>query len=332
MHFKIKQANNKFKLKYTERKYFFLKKIEKKRNKINKWGHEKMTIMFIPHNEKNIFNFQISKYIISFVCGMFLIVLIVSVLSFVNNAKIKSEEKAKLATYKEKRAEIYELERLSDSIVDLMDEIKPEVEDIYRMSVGMDNDELKNIWKFAETPENNSSEKKITAEIPDEIIQLKKIQKDMICSANTLKTVNTFIEERKRVIDATPSLVPVLGQITSFFGWRRSPFGFGADNHTGIDIAASEGTPVYAASNGYVVSAGWSGGYGQCVRIRHSFGYETLYGHNSRLLVKTGDYVHKGDRVALVGQTGSATGNHVHYEVILGGIRINPYPFLTKMW
>ena len=141
-----------------------------------------------------------------------------------------------------------------------------------------------------------------------------------------------LLDVRSKVVIDTPSIVPTNGHITSLFGWRRSPFGFGRDFHTGIDIAAPEGTPVYATAPGEVVCAGWSGGYGNLVRVKHKYGFETLYGHNSRIAVHMGQIIQKGQVVAYVGATGSATGNHTHYEIRLGGVAINPYPYMSKMW
>jgi murein DD-endopeptidase MepM/ murein hydrolase activator NlpD len=97
--------------------------------------------------------------------------------------------------------------------------------------------------------------------------------------------------------------------------------------HPGIDIAAPRGTPVVAAGRGRVVRAGWASGYGQMVEIDHGFGYTTLYAHASRLLVRVGQEVDRGDVIAQVGRTGTATANHLHYEVRRNGQQQNPLNF-----
>jgi murein DD-endopeptidase MepM/ murein hydrolase activator NlpD len=94
--------------------------------------------------------------------------------------------------------------------------------------------------------------------------------------------------------------------------------------HLGIDYAAPVGTPVHASADGVVVSAGWQGGYGKAVRLRHANGYETLYGHLSRIAVPAGQRVAQGDRVGSVGQTGLATGPHLDYRMTRGGAFVNP--------
>lgn len=110
-------------------------------------------------------------------------------------------------------------------------------------------------------------------------------------------------------------------------GYVSCPFG-GYTGHTGMDIACSEGTPIMAADAGTVVFAGWGGGYGNCVMIDHGNGMLTVYGHSSKLLVAQGTKVYKGQVIALVGETGNATGNHVHFEIRKNGVAVNPAPYI----
>ena len=122
---------------------------------------------------------------------------------------------------------------------------------------------------------------------------------------------------------------PTSGRISSYFGGRKSPGGIGSTNHKGLDIANNLGTAIYAADGGTVVYSGWLGGYGYAVKIRHDgTGYETLYGHNSRLLVSAGDHVYKGQQIAKMGSTGNSTGSHCHFEVIYKGVHQNPLNYL----
>jgi murein DD-endopeptidase MepM/ murein hydrolase activator NlpD len=102
--------------------------------------------------------------------------------------------------------------------------------------------------------------------------------------------------------------------------------------HKGIDLASSVGTPVVAAAPGEVITAGWnSGGYGNVVVLRHADGSETLYGHNSRILVRTGQIVQQGEQISAMGSTGHSTGPHLHFEVHPnGGSAVNPIAFLPS--
>jgi murein DD-endopeptidase MepM/ murein hydrolase activator NlpD len=118
------------------------------------------------------------------------------------------------------------------------------------------------------------------------------------------------------------------GRQTSGFGPRRDPKGRGRSMHSGLDIAAPRGTPIYATADGLVIFAGRQRGYGIVVKIRHAFGFETFYAHNSRARVKVGQRVSRGDRIANIGSTGRSTGNHVHYEVRIDNKPVNPSKFI----
>ena len=116
-------------------------------------------------------------------------------------------------------------------------------------------------------------------------------------------------------------------RITSSFGMREHPILGFTRMHAGIDFGAPTGTPVYAAGDGVVEKAGWAGGYGRWLQIKHNNGYETGYGHLSRWAVKQGQHVHQGQVVAYVGSTGLSTGPHLHYEIMVGGQKVNPSKF-----
>ena len=116
-------------------------------------------------------------------------------------------------------------------------------------------------------------------------------------------------------------------RVTSSFGMREHPILGFTRMHAGIDFGAPTGTPVYAAGDGVVEKAGWEGGYGRWLQIKHNNGYETGYGHLSRWAVKAGQHVHQGQVVAYVGSTGLSTGPHLHYEIMVGGKKVNPSQF-----
>ncbi|WP_457637784.1 peptidoglycan DD-metalloendopeptidase family protein [Oceanithermus sp.] len=116
--------------------------------------------------------------------------------------------------------------------------------------------------------------------------------------------------------------------IASGFGTRRNPFGRGYEFHDGIDLPAWYGTPIYATAPGKVVEAGWSNIYGYYVKLDHGYGYQTLYGHMSKILVKRGQVVKRGEVLGKVGSTGRSTGPHVHYSVYVWGKAVNPVSFL----
>jgi len=120
---------------------------------------------------------------------------------------------------------------------------------------------------------------------------------------------------------------PCYGEITSPFGWRIHPIYGDSRFHSGVDIGASSGTPIAATGNGVVISAGYNGGYGNCVIIDLGNGVSALYAHMSSINVSSGQSVSEGQTVGAVGSTGDSTGAHLHFEMRLNGTAVNPYNY-----
>ncbi len=118
--------------------------------------------------------------------------------------------------------------------------------------------------------------------------------------------------------------MPVNGRVTSGFGKRFHPILGYRRMHAGLDLAAGYGSPIVAAADGRVLSAGWAGGYGQMVRIAHAGSIQTMYGHMSRIVARSGSMVRQGQLIGYVGSTGLSTGPHLHYEVLKNGRPVNP--------
>ncbi len=141
---------------------------------------------------------------------------------------------------------------------------------------------------------------------------------------------NSVLEKLDRMnlyriaLQKTPFAIPVKAafRFTSPFGMRWGRM------HEGTDFAAAHGTPIYATADGTVIHAGWLSGYGNLVKIKHEFGIETRYAHMSKVRVKVGDRVSRGDRIGDMGNTGRSTGTHLHYEVRIGGKPVNPMTYI----
>lgn len=123
--------------------------------------------------------------------------------------------------------------------------------------------------------------------------------------------------------------LPDMKRVSSDFGGRT--MGGRAENHSGLDMSAPSGTPIYATGPGVVTKSGWGTGYGQYVEINHGNGYITRYAHASRLVARVGDQVQAGEHIANVGCTGRCTGPHLHYEVVKDGQRKNPSTYLAML-
>lgn len=147
--------------------------------------------------------------------------------------------------------------------------------------------------------------------------------------STSLDEATDSLQAHRDLLEATPSILPTTGWMSSAFSKSRMhPVHHRPLPHEGIDIAANKGTPIFAAAKGRVVRAGWVAGYGMTVEIDHGYGYSTLYGHASKLLVKRGQTVQRGDVIAHVGNTGIATSPNLHYEVSVNGVPQNPANFI----
>ena len=139
------------------------------------------------------------------------------------------------------------------------------------------------------------------------------------------------LRENRELLASTPSIWPVEGSLTSTFGQRISPFGTGvADFHKGLDIANRLGTSIRSPAKGTVTFTGWDGGYGNCVVINHGNNVTTRYAHMDEIGVKIGQTVARGDKIGTVGNSGRSTGPHLHYEVRIAGVCVNPLRYILN--
>jgi len=138
------------------------------------------------------------------------------------------------------------------------------------------------------------------------------------------------LQGQQNLIASTPAIRPTDGWITSKFGFRKSPFTGNREFHKGVDIATRKKTPILAAADGVVAYVGNKGYMGKTIVIDHGYGMVTRYGHIDKALKKRGDKVKRGDKIALVGTSGRTTGPHVHYEVLLNGIPVNPQKYMLN--
>ena len=145
----------------------------------------------------------------------------------------------------------------------------------------------------------------------------------------SLREIDDKIENKTYLWAHIPSVHPVPGKpLGSGFGYRVDPITKRIKMHWGVDIGAPRGTDIHVTADGVVSSASWHSGYGLTVEINHGFGYKTRYGHCQRILVKKGDVVKRGQVIATVGNTGRSIASHLHYEVHVSGVKVNPRPYI----
>lgn len=145
-----------------------------------------------------------------------------------------------------------------------------------------------------------------------------------------VQALTTALYDQRDYLNSMPTLKPTNGWFTSGFGNRESPFTGRPNMHEGLDIANHVGSPIVAPAAGIVTYAGPRAGYGNLVTIDHGYGIQTQYGHISKAYVKVGERVKRGHKVAAVGNTGRSTGPHVHYEVRVNGVPINPQFYILE--
>ncbi len=138
------------------------------------------------------------------------------------------------------------------------------------------------------------------------------------------------LESRRNLLSSTPSIRPSKGWISSVFGYRTSPFTGLREFHKGLDVANRKGTPIVATADGIVTFAGKKGFLGKAIKLDHGHGIVTRYGHLQKILKRRGEAVKRGETIALMGNTGRSTGPHLHYEVFLNGIPVNPNKYILN--
>jgi murein DD-endopeptidase MepM/ murein hydrolase activator NlpD len=153
---------------------------------------------------------------------------------------------------------------------------------------------------------------------------------EIAVTAISQNELSQFLKEQKSLLACTPSVAPAKGWYSSGFGYRISPFTNQREFHKGLDIATRIGTPIVAPADGLVVFAGKEGSYGRMIAINHGYSMKTRYGHLHKFQVKKGDRVKRGQIIGEVGKSGRCTGPHLHYEVLLNGVPVNPLRYILN--
>lgn len=177
----------------------------------------------------------------------------------------------------------------------------------------------------AETPETSPADRM------DSLLEFRydQLKETLLVDGKNLEVICERLDARRTYLESLPSLWPARGVLASGFGVRVSPFTDTKVFHQGLDIGAPIGSPARAAGGGRVVRSGYESLYGNLVVIDHANGYRTVYGHLSERLAEEGDVVQRGELIGKVGRTGRTTGPHLHYEVHVNGLPVNPIRFLN---
>lgn len=310
---------------------------------------ETFTFMIVPHSGKTTYSISIPTFVIKAVAyilisAVFVVFIFAVHFSFsykkakANVNKLSSKIQDINTSKSQNLEDIKKLQQELDYFVKKTEALEEKMQGLEKL----DND-LRNLLKDDPVLKKNVDKSTRLESRPRTFLatrgsidrekaikELKKLERKLPEQEESLKQLKNAIVKRNELISLTPTIKPVEGRITSKFGYRKSPFGSRREFHNGLDIAAPTGTPIKAAADGVVEYAGYIRGYGKIVTIRHGYGYETSYGHCSKILVKVGQKVKKGQEIAHVGNTGRSTGPHVHYMVKCNGVLEDPIDFIVQ--
>lgn len=299
---------------------------KKRREKWISRSREKVSFVLIPNDEKPLAQIEISVGMLGFLSGLALSLVLLSFgllvyfsFFFDRNLSLEKKTETQLVSFL-----FYDL--LSQDLTDSVEELESTTESL-------------NLLAWEEIPEKEmitqdyllkEEYRKDASELDSNLLLFQQVVTTYtqfgVRLGNLVPNFQNaidYLSMRESIFYSMPRgrpLRPGIGVVTSTFGYRSDPFGIlpVGEYHSGIDFAAGEGTPIYATGPGIIAVDTAVGGLGKSVRINHENGFFTLYGHCSQILVNPGDRVKRGDKIALVGQTGKATGAHVHYEVRIG--------------
>ncbi len=228
----------------------------------------------------------------------------------------------------ELRNEVEDLSARMDLMSDVLLDIEDRDDNVYRMVFEADPVPVSERYPLllADARFDSLSRSEAFAELKEANMKADKLMVRLAVQSRSLGELEQMAGKKSDMLSSIPAIRPLknMHTITSGFGRRYHPVLKTLRAHTGVDISAPKGTPVYATGEGTVSSENPGGGYGIVVVINHGFTYKTLYAHLSKKVVKPGQKVKRGQLIGYVGSTGMASGSHLHYEVIKNGIRVNP--------
>jgi murein DD-endopeptidase MepM/ murein hydrolase activator NlpD len=304
-----------------------VEKIKKNWRIFVKKGNERLTVMFIPHSEKKIINFQVSLFAISgFIAVVGITVLVTSILIIDHSSTIK--EISKLKSYgSNSQMQIEKYREEVARLKDIFQSFKPELAYLYSLTPDSNAD---NLWAKG-GPANPNPENVEEAEPLSEILDIQEIETELRVTKKIVGKIKDFLNYRKKIIENTPSIWPVNGYIISRFGSKNHPYSFKYEYHAGIDIEAFPGSEIRATAPGTVESVRWDPNLGLTITITHRYGFTTQYSHCERVLVKNEQKVSKGEVIAYIGKTGRTTKHICYYKIKIGTEYVDPIPFLNRM-
>jgi len=285
-------------------------------------GSKHHTVIFVPHERAEFRKWRVTSRqlgVIGSVCGLILIAGLVSLVLFLRN----SVQRGELGRLANENAKLHEVNQAFEGRLEQLRGKLGEYEERTRkLAIVAGLQSLGGASEGGVGGRNVESNSGLAGAFAN-------AEQRTGALATHLQKVEGELEKNLGLVSSTPAIWPVRGIVTSSFGTRRDPITGETAFHSGIDISALPGRPVKASGAGVVTQTEQYGPLGRVVYIAHGFGLTSVYGHLSRIEVAPGQRVERGDLVGLVGNTGRATGYHLHYEVQVQGKPVEPLNFIV---
>jgi murein DD-endopeptidase MepM/ murein hydrolase activator NlpD len=308
------------------------KRVRHSSDTVFRLGKQRFTVMFIPHSEKKIFNFQLSVFMLIFILGLTGVISLGFFLlstRFSGTSKLLSVQSRNLdeaqASLETLREEIGGLQKIARSFQGTLDDtLKLLGIEVQRRGEGESSrGDLSSFFSLSEVGESQLRE----------LHDVQNLRSFLSNSLGPLKEINGVLSAQKDFLVDIPTLWPVKGvrgRVTNNFGPAEHPFTHQWYLHRGIDIAFGYNVPIVTTANGKVVTVEYEPlGFGNYVLVRHKYGFYTKYAHLNRVNVSRGQELRQGQIIGLMGSTGLSTGPHVHYEVRIGSEVVDPSKYLN---
>ncbi len=294
-------------------------------------GQERITVMFIPHSEKKILNFHISKFAISALIILIITTVAVTSVLIINHSSTVKEVSILKRDGDDSKLQVQKFKEEINKLHNIFQTFKPEITYLYSLTPDSNIDSL---WAKGgqHNPDPGSDIVDADANTPSiELLNIEEVKQELQTTKEVLTKIKGFLKYRKKIIENTPSVWPVDGYIVSRFGYRNSPYTFETEFHHGIDIEAFPGTEIRATAPGKVSDIRWDPNLGLTVSIKHKYGFVTSYSHCQRAAVEVGQDISKGEIVGYVGRTGKTTQYICYYQIKIGTEFVNPMPYLNRL-
>jgi len=289
---------------------------------------EKISVLIIPHQKGRIREIKISpRTLVLFLVGATLV--LSSCMFFSLSGAGGVVDKIKLGRL-EKKNELLQakLDEMNSTISSLQGQMAEliEKEEQVRMVFGLPevDPQIRELGVGGPMPQNQDYTDQDFEELYLAETQLDKLLRQARFEKDNFEEIYSSLSDRKKTLDHTPSIRPSSGYLSCGFGMRVDPFTGRRQLHRGVDLAADIGTPVHVTADGVVSKVKRDVGLGKLIEVNHGYGYKTIYAHLSRISVKRGQHLTRGELIGAVGNTGYSTGPHLHYEVHFQGRARNP--------